>query len=214
MHQPPGPGVLGSIPKREEPGKTGAPCVKVTVPGSSRVPVRDEQTNPHRPRLVVSHSTCPPLSSPPPRKQLCNRSCSNKTHLSGTVLERSTGAAVQLAQASRDGGCIWEKPHFLSDLGQRFCLRQFPQIRSLFFFSYHADASQMAKFSFPALEKEYFRCHHPPTPKLQALVCVMSSSSSFSSSSSVEIVNRTDENVVRQVAAVHAHASKETYSTS
>jgi hypothetical protein len=45
------PGVLGSIPKREEPGKTGAPCVK--VPGSSRVP------------LVVSHSTCPPLSSSP-----------------------------------------------------------------------------------------------------------------------------------------------------
>jgi hypothetical protein len=57
------PGVLGSIPKREEPGKTGAPCVK--VPGSSRVPVHDEQTHPHRPRLVVSHSTCPPLSSPP-----------------------------------------------------------------------------------------------------------------------------------------------------
>jgi hypothetical protein len=45
------------------PGKTGAPCVK--VPGSSRVPVRDEQTHPHRPRLVISHSTCPPLSSPP-----------------------------------------------------------------------------------------------------------------------------------------------------
>jgi hypothetical protein len=30
------PGVLGSIPKREEPGETDAPCVK--VPGSSRVP--------------------------------------------------------------------------------------------------------------------------------------------------------------------------------
>jgi hypothetical protein len=30
------PGVLGSTPKREEPGKTGAPCIK--VPGSSRVP--------------------------------------------------------------------------------------------------------------------------------------------------------------------------------
>ena len=30
-------GVLGPIPKREEPGKTGAPCVK--VPASSRVPV-------------------------------------------------------------------------------------------------------------------------------------------------------------------------------
>jgi hypothetical protein len=57
------PGVLGSIPKREEPGKTGAPCIK--VPGSSRVPVRAGQTHPHRPRLVVSHSTCPPLSSSP-----------------------------------------------------------------------------------------------------------------------------------------------------
>jgi len=62
------PGVLGSIPKREipkreEPGKTGAPCIK--VPGSSRVPVRDGQTSPHRPWLVVSRSTCPPLSSPP-----------------------------------------------------------------------------------------------------------------------------------------------------
>jgi hypothetical protein len=26
----------------------------------------DERTHPHRPRLVVSHSTCPPLSSSPP----------------------------------------------------------------------------------------------------------------------------------------------------
>jgi len=34
------PGGLGSIPERDEPGKTGAPCVK--VPGSSRVPVRDD----------------------------------------------------------------------------------------------------------------------------------------------------------------------------
>ena len=58
------PGVSSSIPKREEPGKTGAPCVK--VPGSSRVPGRDGQTHPHRPRLVVSHSTCSPLSSSPP----------------------------------------------------------------------------------------------------------------------------------------------------
>jgi hypothetical protein len=90
------PGVLGSIPKREEPGKTGSPCVK--VPGSSRVPVRDDQTHPHRSRLVVSHNTCPPLSSPhansfvigpavikhtillPPflGAPLCNRSWSNK----------------------------------------------------------------------------------------------------------------------------------------
>ena len=71
------PGVLGSISKREEPGKTGAPCVK--VPGSSRVPlVRDGQTSPHKPLLVVSRSTCPPLSPPPrAREQLCNRSCNS-----------------------------------------------------------------------------------------------------------------------------------------
>ena len=37
------------------------------------------QTSPHRPRLVVSRSTCPHYPSPPPtRKQLCNRYCSNK----------------------------------------------------------------------------------------------------------------------------------------
>jgi hypothetical protein len=35
-------------------------CIK--VPASSRVQVRDGQTHPQRPRLVVSHSTCPPLS--------------------------------------------------------------------------------------------------------------------------------------------------------
>ncbi len=32
--------------------------------------VRDGQTHPQRPRLVVSHSTCPPLSSPPTRTAL------------------------------------------------------------------------------------------------------------------------------------------------
>ena len=43
--------------------------------------VRDERTHPHSPRFVVYHSTCRPLSSSPPREQLCNRSCSNKhTH--------------------------------------------------------------------------------------------------------------------------------------
>ena len=35
------------------------------LPTPPRSLVRDEQTHPHRPRLVVSHSTCPPLSSPP-----------------------------------------------------------------------------------------------------------------------------------------------------
>jgi hypothetical protein len=48
--------------------------------------VRDGQTSPHRPRLGVSRSTCPPLSSPPPREQLCTRYCSNKTHTGTAVI--------------------------------------------------------------------------------------------------------------------------------
>jgi hypothetical protein len=44
------PGVLGSIPKREEPGKTGAPCIKVQgssrVPGFSRMSRRRRQVRP------------------------------------------------------------------------------------------------------------------------------------------------------------------------
>jgi hypothetical protein len=38
---------------------------KSGVTASVRGGQRDEQTHPHRPRLVVSHSTCPPLSSSP-----------------------------------------------------------------------------------------------------------------------------------------------------
>jgi hypothetical protein len=34
-------------------------------PFSQRSRVRDGQTSPHKPRLVVSHSTCPPLSPSP-----------------------------------------------------------------------------------------------------------------------------------------------------
>jgi len=48
-------------------------------PSPPRSLVRDGQTSPHRSRLVVSRSTCPPLSPSPPREQLCNRFCSN-TH--------------------------------------------------------------------------------------------------------------------------------------
>jgi hypothetical protein len=36
-------------------------------PSPPRSLVRDGQTSPHRPRLVVSRNTCPPLSPPPPR---------------------------------------------------------------------------------------------------------------------------------------------------
>ena len=85
LHQPPWTGVLGSIPKREELGKTGAPCVQ--VPGSS-----------HRPRLVASCSTCPPLSSPLPREQLCNRYCSNEhTHRHGAQYRDSNFKSLSLS---------------------------------------------------------------------------------------------------------------------
>ena len=50
-------------------------CPSISSPPRSLV--RDGHS-PHRPRLVVSRSTCPPLSPPPPLKQLCTRSCSNK----------------------------------------------------------------------------------------------------------------------------------------
>ena len=76
------PGVLGSIPKREEPGKTGAPCVK--VPGSSRVP----------------------LSSSPPREQLCNRSCSNKHTHQYSCDQRHTSSAGQRIRNSAASPCV------------------------------------------------------------------------------------------------------------
>ena len=56
-------------------------------PSPSRSLVRDGQTSPHKPPLVVPHSTCPSLSPSPPRTQLYNRSCSNKhTHQDFKVL--------------------------------------------------------------------------------------------------------------------------------
>ena len=53
------PGVLGLIPKREEIGKTGAPCLK--VPGFSRVPRHHKRIHQHARRVFVSSfSTGPP----------------------------------------------------------------------------------------------------------------------------------------------------------
>jgi hypothetical protein len=67
--------------------------------------VRDGQTSPHSPRLVISRSTCPPLSSPPPREQLFTGSCSNKTH--GTTVinttSNSTGHRVDRLPRSVSG---------------------------------------------------------------------------------------------------------------
>jgi hypothetical protein len=73
--------------------------------------VRDGQTSPHRPLLVVSHSTCSPIYPPPPRKQLCIRSCSNThTHTSLTKPihqpspgSRSTDGWDQIPRTSHPG---------------------------------------------------------------------------------------------------------------
>jgi len=45
-----------------------APPSFTQSPFPPRSLVRDGQTSPHRPRLVVSHSTCPPLSPSPPEQ--------------------------------------------------------------------------------------------------------------------------------------------------
>ena len=68
LHQPPWSFVFdsqtrGRTNKRHHHQNRAPPCVK--VPGSSRVPVRDGQTSPHRPRFVVSRSTCPPVMGSP-----------------------------------------------------------------------------------------------------------------------------------------------------
>ena len=88
------PGVLGLIPKQEEPGKTGAPYVNVL--GSSRVPVRDERTHPHR-TCLVSHSTCPPLSSSPPTNSFIIGPAVINTHYPYRITRDFCGIQVFLA---------------------------------------------------------------------------------------------------------------------
>jgi hypothetical protein len=62
-------------------------------PFPSRSLVRDGQTSPQMPRLVVPHSTCPSLSPSPPRTQLYNRFCSNKhTHTLVQLVPHSSGS--------------------------------------------------------------------------------------------------------------------------
>ena len=101
------PGVLGSFPKREEPGKTGRPAdpvLKYRVPhGSLRSLVRDGQTSSHRPWLVVSRSTCPPLSPSPHANSLIKGNAVINTHIPcwGWVLSsRWTYYLTQLVKLS------------------------------------------------------------------------------------------------------------------
>ena len=74
------------FPNERNQGKQALPVLKYRVPhGSQCVMSRLIHTGLGSVRLVVSHNTCPLLSSPP-REQLCNRSCSNKTHTQGEYL--------------------------------------------------------------------------------------------------------------------------------
>ena len=58
---------------------------------------------PHRPRLVVSRSTCPPPSPAPQREQCYNRYCSNKhTHTPGREREREELAERQREARERE----------------------------------------------------------------------------------------------------------------
>jgi hypothetical protein len=77
--------------------------------------VRDGQTSPNRPRLVVSRSTCPPLFPLPPSERLCNRYCSNKHtpgyktnayHTTHTTYRRNRQVDFLLACMSTCSNCI------------------------------------------------------------------------------------------------------------
>jgi len=57
--------------------------------------VRDEQTHPHRPRLVVSHSTCPALSSSPPANSFVIGPAVINTHSLSTAFVRSKAKILQ-----------------------------------------------------------------------------------------------------------------------
>ena len=62
--------------------------------------MRDGQTSPHRPRLVVSRSTCPPLFPPHPREQLCIGTAVINTH--GTaVINTLTHTAFYMGLKSK-----------------------------------------------------------------------------------------------------------------
>ena len=64
----------------------------------------DGQTSPHKPRLVVPHSTCPSMPPSPPRTQLYNRSCSNKhTPMAVSYLIAHRAQHVQPTRARASG---------------------------------------------------------------------------------------------------------------
>ena len=99
------------------------PVLNYRVPHGSQ---RDGQTSPHRPRLVVSHSTCPPLFPSPHAYRFCIRYCSNKHTHGGHQVEISSGVSALQAsviahgsQAVRPGGerRMAQRAHSIAGVG-------------------------------------------------------------------------------------------------
>jgi hypothetical protein len=67
-----------------------------SVISSPRSLVRDGQTSPHRPRLVVSRSTCPPLSSSPLANSFIIGTAVTNTHMLGDTLPAQGARAHKL----------------------------------------------------------------------------------------------------------------------
>jgi hypothetical protein len=109
------------FPNERNQGKQAHPVLKY------RVPSPHGSHHPHRPRLVVSHSTCPPLSSSPPREQLCNRSCSNKhTHTAPSEWLESLRRSTEVEHPVKTQGST-EVKHPVKTQGvakQTACLRR------------------------------------------------------------------------------------------
>jgi hypothetical protein len=76
-------------------------------PFSPRSLVCGGQTSPHKPRLVLSHSTCSPLSSSPhalllpPRAQICIRYCSSQQQQQQSIFPSSNNLWPLLAAKRR-----------------------------------------------------------------------------------------------------------------
>jgi hypothetical protein len=70
--------------------------------------VRDGQTSPHRPRLVVSRSTCPPLSPPPHANSIVIGPAVIKHTHTSSPFAGGTAMAGRAAKGSRQYAlCIW-----------------------------------------------------------------------------------------------------------
>ena len=89
-----------SISSRPSWSRCRAGCIESRGTHTQRSLVRDGQTCPHRPRLVVSRSTCPPHSTIqlPQREHLCDRSCSNKQ-----ATRKTPGVTVYVNQTKPRG---------------------------------------------------------------------------------------------------------------